>query len=99
MCVAFGRDIAAFATVALLLSGLLLGACGTATAASSPMDARAQADPPKASIYDPPPHPEKPAMTLDERSKLQKELNAARDRQGAASKARTHAAPIQPVKH
>jgi hypothetical protein len=90
--------IAAFAAVALLLSGLSLGECPTATAGSSLMDARAQAAPPKASIYDPPPQRENPAMTTDERLKMQKELNTARDRQGAASKAKAHPAPAQPAK-
>jgi hypothetical protein len=38
-------------------------------------------------------------MTPSERLKMQKELNAARDRQAAASKARAHAAPpVQPAK-
>jgi hypothetical protein len=57
------------------------------------MDARAQAAPPKTSIYDPPPQREKPAMTLDERLKLQKDLTAARDRHAPDAKARAHAAP------
>jgi hypothetical protein len=50
------------------------------------------------SIYDPPPQRGNPAMTPDERLKMQKELNAARDRQGAASKAKAHPAPAQPAK-
>jgi hypothetical protein len=62
------------------------------------MDAKAPAAPPKASIYDPPPKRESPAMTVDERLKTQKELNAARDHQAVAGKARTHAAPTQPMK-
>jgi hypothetical protein len=41
------------------------------------MDARAQAT----ALEDLPPKREKPPMTADERSKLQKELIAARDRQ------------------
>jgi hypothetical protein len=65
------------------------------------MDARAEATAvPKTSVYllveDLPPKREKPAMTADERSKLQKELIAARDRQ--ASKASGGAARPQPVK-
>jgi hypothetical protein len=60
------------------------------------MDARAE----KTSVYPPiddlPPQREKPAMTADERSKLQKELIAARDRQ--ASKARGGAERPQPIK-
>src|ERR1700689_5436672 len=77
-----------FAGAALLLSSLSLGDCVTATAGSSLMDARAQAAPPQKSIFNPPPKRENPAMTPDERLKMQKELNAARDRQGAASKAK-----------
>jgi hypothetical protein len=56
------------------------------------MDARAEAPavPPSASAYLPvevlPAPREKPAMTPDERLKLQKELIAARDRQAAAGK-------------
>jgi hypothetical protein len=81
------------ATAALLLSGLSLGGCGTSTAGSSLMDARAEAGAlPKTSDYLPvedlPPKGEKPAMTADERSKLQKELVTARDRQTSAVKAR-----------
>jgi hypothetical protein len=87
-----------FAGVALLLSGLFLRECATATAGSSLMNARAQAAPPQKSIYDPPPKRENPAMTPDERLKMQKELNAARDRQEAGSKARAHAAPAKPAK-
>jgi hypothetical protein len=55
------------------------------------MDARAQAPaPPKTSVYplieDLPAKREKPAMTPDERLKLQKELIAARDRQAPSVK-------------
>ena len=78
---------------ALLLSSLSLGGCTTSTAGSSLMDARAEAPAlPKASVYLPvedlPPKREKPAMTADERSKLQKELIAVRDRQASDGKAR-----------
>jgi hypothetical protein len=49
------------------------------------MDARAEApaSPPSAylPVEDPPPKRTVPALTADERSKLQKELIAARDRQ------------------
>jgi hypothetical protein len=84
------RRTTSLAMVALLLSGLSLGGSATSTGGSSLMDARAEAPaPPKTSVYLPvedlPPKREKPAMTSDERSKLQKELIAARDRQ--ASKA------------
>ena len=95
------RRTTSLATAALLLSGLSLGGCATSTAGSSLMDARAEATAvPKTSVYllveDLPPKREKPAMTADERSKLQKELIAARDRQ--ASKASGGAARPQPIK-
>ncbi len=56
------------------------------------MDARAEAPmPPKTGAYLPvedlPPPREMSVMTQDERSKLKKELIAARDRQAAAAKA------------
>ena len=91
------------AAAALLLSVLSLGGCATSTAGSSLMDARAEAPaPPKTSVYLPvedlPPKREKPAMTADERSKLQKELIAARDRQTSAVKARAGAARPKPIK-
>jgi hypothetical protein len=88
---------------AALLSGLWLGGCATSTAGSSLMDARAEAGAlPKTGDYLPvedlPPKREKPAMTADERSKLQKELIAARDRQTSAVKARGGAARPKPLK-
>jgi hypothetical protein len=46
------RKISEFVAAALLLSSLSLGECETATAGSSLMDAKAQATPPKTSIYD-----------------------------------------------
>jgi len=77
------RKITALAAGALLLSSLSLGGC--ATAGSSLMDARAEVAPPNTSVYpllgDLTPKREKPAMTPDERLKLQKELITARDRQ------------------
>jgi hypothetical protein len=81
---------------ALLVLSLSLGGCATSTGGSSLMDARAEAPaPPKTSAYLPvevlPPAREKPTMTPDERSKLQKELISARDRQ-------ERAAPAEPVK-
>ena len=92
--------VSALVAVALLLSSLSLGGCMTSTAGSSLMDARAEAPVlPKASVYLPP-KPEKPAMTVDERSKLEKELIAARDRQAPDGKAKGGAArrpqPIKP---
>jgi hypothetical protein len=94
---------ASLATAALLLSGLSLGECATSTAGSSLMDARAEAGArPKTSDYLPvedlPPKRAKPAMTADERSKLQKELITARDRQTSAVKARGGAARPKPIK-
>ena len=85
------------------LLSLSLGGSTTSTAGSFLMDARAEAPaPPKTSAYplvgDLPPKREKPAMTPDERSKLQKELIAARDRQAAATKARGGAARAEPMK-
>jgi hypothetical protein len=95
------RKITVFAAAALLLSGLSLGGCATSSGGSSPMDARAEVPaPPKTSVYLPvedlPPKREKPAMTADERSKLQKELIAARDRQASGGKAKGGAAPLNP---
>jgi hypothetical protein len=74
----------ALAAAALLLYCLSLGGCATSTG-SSLMDLRAESPArPKTSGYpavqDLPPKREKPAMTADERLKLQKELIAARDR-------------------
>ena len=97
------RKISALAAAALLLSSLSLGGCGTSTAGSSLMDARAEAAaPPKTSVYLPvedlPPKREKPAMTPDERLKLQKELIDARDRQAPGGKAKAGAARALPTK-
>jgi hypothetical protein len=90
--------MAALAAAALLY-GVSLGGCATSTTASSPMDAHAEA-PPKTSGYlaveDLPQLEKKPAMTADERLKLQKELIAARDRQ--APKAGASAESPQPLK-
>ena len=77
--------MAALAAAALLLYSLSLGGCATSTTGSSLMDAHAE-EPvrPKTSGYLPvedlPPRDEKPAMTAEERLKLQKELIAARNR-------------------
>jgi hypothetical protein len=97
--------VTALVAAALLLSSLSLGGCMTSTAGSSLMDARAEAPAlPKKGVYLPvedlPPKREKPAMTADERSKVEKELIAARDRQAPDGKARGSAArrpqPIKP---
>jgi hypothetical protein len=95
------KQTTALAAGALLLLGLSLGGC--ATSGSSLMDARAQAPaPPKTSAYpaveDLPPEREGRAMSPDERLKLKNELIAARDRQGAAAKAKGGTARAEPVK-
>jgi hypothetical protein len=88
------------ASAASLLLSLSFGGCTTSTAGSL-MDARAEvAAPLKTSPYplveDLPPPRENPAMTPDERSKLQKDLLAARDRQ--ATKKPKGPAPVVPAK-
>jgi hypothetical protein len=95
--------IASRAAAALLLS-LSLGGCATSTAGSSLMDARAEAPahPKEADgylpVHDLPPKREKPAMTADERLKLEKELIAVRDRQvSAGKKAKGGGARAQPT--
>jgi hypothetical protein len=90
----------ALGTAALLLFSLFLGGCTTSTTPSSLMDAHAEAPVlPKTSGYLPvedlPPKDKKPAMTADERLKLQKELIAARDRQASRAKA-TSSQPTKP---
>ena len=93
------RKVTALAAGALMVLSLSLGGCTT-----SLMDARAEAPaPPKTSAYpllgDLVPKRENPAMTPDQRLKLQKELSAARDRQAPKSKAKdgaTHAEPVKP---
>jgi len=95
------KRITALAAATTLLLSLSLGGCATSTM-GSPMDARAEAPmPPKTGGYLPvedlPPLRDTPVMTLDERSKLQKELIAARDRQAAIVKAQG-VAPADPVK-
>jgi hypothetical protein len=91
----------ALVSAALLLLSLSFGGCATSTTHSSLMDARAEVPvPPKTSAYLPvedlPPARENPVMTPDERSKLQKDLLAARDRQ--AVKKPKGPAPVEPVK-
>jgi hypothetical protein len=94
--------ITALAATALLLSSLSLGGCATSIAGSSPMDARAEVPAhPKTTSYlaveDVPPR-RGPAMTADERLKLQKELIAARDRHATSGKQKGGAAHAEPVK-
>ena len=92
------KQITALAAGTPLLLSLSLGGCATSTAGSSLMDARAEVLP-KASVYLPvhdlPPQREMP-MAPDERSKLKRELLAARDRQDAAAKAQR--GPLEPIK-
>jgi hypothetical protein len=91
------RKVTAFAAGVLLLSSLSLGGCATSTAGSSLMDARAEAPASTPSAYLPvqdlPPKRAVPTLTADERSKLQKELIAARDRQAPPGKAAGGPAP------
>jgi hypothetical protein len=80
------------ASGALLLLSLSLGGCATSAVVSSPMDARAEIPvTPESKVYLPvgvvPPDRETAVLTPDERSKLKKELIAARDRQAVAAKA------------
>jgi hypothetical protein len=94
------RQVTALAARAVLLLTLSLGGCASSTVGSSLMDARAEvAAPPKASSYpaveDLP--PSRDAMTLDQQSKLKKELTAARDRQ-AGVKSQGDTAQTKPKK-
>jgi hypothetical protein len=50
------------------------------------------------SVGDIPPRPDKPAMTVDEQSKLRKELNEARERQKSQLKLKAGEAPPRPHK-
>ena len=90
------------ALAGVLLLGLFLGGCATSSPGSSLMDARAET-PVHAKpggylpVEDLPPNREAPAMTADERLKLQNELTAARDRQAAAAKAQGTVQPVQPA--
>ena len=80
---------------ALLLSISALGVC----AISALMDARAEVPgQPKTSDYldvQDVPRPAKPAMTVDEQSKLKNDLSAARDRQTTDGKSKGKA-PAKP---
>ena len=79
----------------LLLMSVSLGGCITSSASSSLMDARAEAPKPPASrnymAVEDVPSDRKAALTADEQSKLKKEMNAVRDSQKAAVKARDDA--------
>jgi hypothetical protein len=83
------KQIASLAAGAVLLLCLSLGSCASSN--SSLMNARAEAPASEkeyAPLGDLPPAREKAAMTVDEQSKLKKELIDARDRQAAAVKVR-----------
>ena len=88
---------------ALLLLPLSLGGCATSAGGSSQMDARAEAPAPRTTSGYPslevlPPPNDREIMTADKRSKLEKELTAARDRQAAAVKAKAGAPQaVQPT--
>jgi hypothetical protein len=76
----------------LLLMSVPLGGCITSSANSSLMDARAEAPKLSASpsympVEEVPSDRKTPALTVDEQSKLKKELTAVRDRQAEAAKA------------
>jgi hypothetical protein len=76
----------------LLLMSVLLGGCITSSANSSLMDARAEAPKLSASrsympVQELPSDRKTPALTVDEQSKLKKELTAVRDHQAEAAKA------------
>jgi hypothetical protein len=76
----------------LLLTCVSLGGCITSSTSSSLMDARAEAPKPSASrtylpVEEMPAERKTPALTVDEQTKLKKEMSALRDRQAAAAKA------------
>ena len=82
------QQIASLAAGAVLLLSLSLGGCASSN--SSLMDARAETPTPEKkyiSLEDLPPPRDWPAMTVNEQSKLKKQLVDARDRQAAAVKA------------
>jgi hypothetical protein len=93
-----GRKISALAAAALLLSALTLGGCATSIAdlplVGTPADAPER--PREAGAYLPvhdlPPDREQAAMAPAERSKIQAELLAARDRQASVAAAQNPAA-------
>jgi hypothetical protein len=92
-----GRVTALTAGAVLSLS-VSLGGC--ASTSSSLTDAHAETPSPQEKylpVEDLPPTRDKAAMTVDEQSKLKKELGAVRDRQAASAKAQG-TATAQPVK-
>jgi hypothetical protein len=88
------KQMTSVAAGALLLLSLSLGGCASSN--GSLMDARAEAPTPARDympVEDLP--PKKPSMTVDEQSKLKKQLIDARDRQSAAVKARDNSSGNQ----
>ena len=83
--------ITGLAASAILLSVVSLGTLGAR--AGEPGHPKTTGYP---AVEDVPPRPEKPAMTVDEQSKLKKDLTAARDRQVPSGKAK--AARAKPAK-
>jgi len=97
------KQATALAAAAPLLLSLALVGSASSTAGSSLMDARAEVPaPPKTSAYplveDLPPARANPVMTPDERSKLQKDLTAARDHQKESGKKPKGPALVEPAK-
>ena len=96
-------QIRALVAGAVLLLPLSLGGCATSTGSPSQMDSRAEAQAPRVTsgyprLEDLPPSHDREIMTADKRSKLEKELTAARDRQAAAVKAKAGAPQaVQPT--
>jgi len=81
------EQIASLAAGTALLLSLSLGGCASSN--SSLMDARAEAPTPAKEYLPVEDLPsKKPAMTVDEQSKLKKQLIDVRDRQATAVKAR-----------
>ena len=78
-------------SAALLLLSVSLGGCMTSGTNASLMDAHAEAPRPTSRAYLPveemPADRKTPALTVDEQTKLKRDLAAARDRQAAAAKA------------
>jgi len=95
------RTRAVGAGTLLFLSLSLAGCVTSAGGGSSALDAHAEAAA-DASAYlpveDVPSKRDQPAMTLDEQSKLKKDLIAARNRQAASAKAQGSATPAKPGK-
>jgi|SRR5690349_10223429 hypothetical protein len=94
-----GQVIALTARAVVLLTALV-GSCAASSAGSAPVNAWAEAVPPKTSGYLPleDPAPNREMMAADEQSKLKQELIAARDRQAASIKAQGGEGHAKPAK-